>query len=189
LDNAKKVLAFGGNLGDWYGKMIEDIVTNTDLNHYEFKIFGSNASWSPQFDRFIKEKGFFHGQVSFEVLQDEMNQVDGLLLLMGFGDDNAQVERTSFKTKFLDYLTFRKPIFLWGPEYCSACRTSEEFDATARTSSDDVNEFVRLFDEVFKNEERVNELLSNSLKMYEDRFHPELIHEKLVKKMKQLQEC
>ena len=46
-----------------------------------------------------------------------------------------------------------------------------------------------VYDEVFKNEERVNELLSNSLKMYEDRFHPELIHEKLVKKMKQLQEC
>lgn len=184
--NKKKVLAFGGNLGDWYGKMIEDIISNTDLELYEFKIFGSNASWSPQFDTFIKAKGFFKGQVSFEVLQYEMTQVDGLLLLMGFGNANAQVERTSFKTKFLDYLTFRKPIFLWGPDYCSAYRTSEEFDATAKTSSEDVVDFVQLFDEVFEDEMRIQELLDNCMRMYKNRFHPQLIHKKLVNKMTQL---
>ncbi|OMP31784.1 glycosyltransferase [Mangrovimonas sp. DI 80] len=185
-ENPKKVLAFGGNLGDWYGTMIEAIISNTNLDHYDFKIFGSNASWSPEFDTFIKSKGFFKGQVPFEVLRQEMTQVDGLLLLMGFGEDIAQVERTSFKTKFLDYLTFRKPIFLWGPEYCSAYKTSEEFDATAKTASKDVKDFITLFDDVFRSPVRQQELLNNSLQMYQNRFHPDLIHGKLVTKMKAL---
>src|SRR5256885_7955894 len=33
------------------------------------------------------------------------------------------------KTKFLDYLTFQKPIIVWGPEYSSAVRAAREFDA------------------------------------------------------------
>ncbi|WP_053976076.1 glycosyltransferase [Mangrovimonas xylaniphaga] len=185
-ENAKKTLAFGGNLGDWYGTMIEAIITNSNLERYDFKVFGSNASWSAQFDVFIKQRGYFKGQVPFEVLQKEMLNVDGLLLLMGFGSDIELVERTSFKTKFLDYLTFRKPIFLWGPNYCTAYKASEEFDATAKCASENVKEFVKLFDEVLENPKRQQELLNNSLQMYQNRFHPDLIHKRLVEKMKAL---
>ncbi|MEI9864581.1 MAG: hypothetical protein WDN00_08515 [Limisphaerales bacterium] len=47
----------------------------------------------------------------------------------GFEAECAQVERTSFKTKFLDYLSNQKPILVWGPEYCSAVRVAREFDS------------------------------------------------------------
>lgn len=182
----KKTLAFGGNLGDWYGEMLEKIISHTDLDKYEFKIFGSNPSWSSKFDTFIREKNFYKGQVPFEELKEEMSKVDGLLLLMGFGTNNAQVERTSFKTKFLDYLTFQKPIFLWGPAYCSAYRTSEEFDSTARSSSENVEDFIMLFDRTFSSPDRIEILLDNCRKMYQNRFHPELIHSKLLEKIHKL---
>jgi hypothetical protein len=181
--SGRKVLAFAGNLGDWYGEMLEKVVSSTNLNHYEFKIFGSNPSWSDEFDLSVKERGFYKGQITFEQLKIEMKQVDGLLLFMGFDEKSAQVERTSFKTKFLDYLTFQRPIFLWGPTYCSAYRVAEEFDSAARCGVDDEKIFVELFDKVLTNISEIEKFQANSLKMYNSRFHPDLIHQKLVEKI------
>ncbi len=107
---SKFVAAFAGNLGNWYGKMLERLITASSgvESDVEFRIFGSNPSWSTEFDRMVKAKGIFRGHMPFEQLRQEMTAVDAALLLMGFGEDCALTERTSFKTKFLDYLCFKK---------------------------------------------------------------------------------
>ena len=38
---------------------------------------------------------------------------------MSFEKEHELFMRTSFTTKFLDYVTFGKPVLLWGPEYCT----------------------------------------------------------------------
>ena len=187
-NNQKFTFAFGGNLGDWYGRMLEALVSaawqaNSDI---QFQFFGSNASWSDEFDRLVKEKGIFHGQVPFDRLQQEMQQMDALLLLMGFDDSCAQIERTSFKTKFLDYLSFQKPILLWGPDYCSAVRIAQEFDSAEICTSPKAQDFLAIIQQVQHLSTRQQQLVNNARNMYEERFHPDKIHQKLVTKMKEL---
>ena len=180
-------LAFAGNLGDWYGRMLEALANEArDQKDLAFKFFGSNASWSPSFDAQVKAAGAYQGQVSFAQLKTEMSHVDALLLLMGFDDSCAQIERTSFKTKFLDYLSFQKPILLWGPEYCSAVAIAREFDSAEICTSPQAADFLSNILAVQANCRRQTELVANAQRMYAERFHPDKIHQVFVSSMKAL---
>src|SRR5260370_28773935 len=100
-------------------------------------MLGSKGSWSGKLDSAARTAGVYRGQAAFDRLKTYAQEADLLLLPMGFGNECAQIERTSFKTKFLDYLTYQKPIIIWGPEYCSAVRAAREFDAAECYTSPD----------------------------------------------------
>jgi len=108
------------------------------------------------------------------------------LLPMGFGDKCAQTERTSFKTKFLDYLTFQKPIVIWGPEYCSAVRVAREFDAAECYTSPDAVGCVAALQNVARSSERQKQLVANARRMYQSRFEPSQIHAVLLRECEKL---
>jgi hypothetical protein len=109
-----------------------------------------------------------------------------LLLPMGFGDECAQTERTSFKTKFLDYLTFQKPIVIWGPEYCSAVRVAREFDAAECYTSPDAAGCIATLENVARSPERQKQLVANARRMYHSRFEPSRIHAVLLRECEKL---
>ena len=186
-DRPLRVL-FGGSLGDWYGPMLETVVTECEKRflHIEFRIFGALQSWSDEFDQHAKAEGIFGGRVSFEELTKRSAEADLLILPMGFGDDCAHVERTSFKTKFLDYLSFRRPILVWGPEYCSAVRVAREFDSGECVISASPTHCAEAIHRLACDPERRTMLIANADKMYQDRFHPDKIHEGLVEKVREL---
>ena len=183
-------VAFAGNMGEWYGRMLERLASKSrrEKAAIDFRFFGSNASWSREFDAEMKRDGKFRGQIPFKELQSELSKVDALLLLMGFDNDCAQIERTSFKTKFLDYLSFQKPILLWGPEYCSAVRIAREFDSAEICTSPDETEFLTVIQSLAQNPRRQQQLVDNARRMYEDRFHPNKIHGLLVEQCLKLRE-
>jgi hypothetical protein len=152
----------------------------------EFRIFGGNPSWSAEFDSLVKARGIFRGHLPFAQLRQEMDQTDGLLLLMGFGEACALTERTSFKTKFLDYLSFKKPIMVWGPEYCSAVQYAREFDSAETCTSPDPGAFLQTITALSRSEDRRAALTKNARRMYEDRFHPDRIHAGFLAQCRQL---
>lgn len=180
--NARFVVAFAGNLGNWYGKMLEQLVSASlaARPEIEFKIFGSNPSWSADFDKMVKARGIFQGHKPFDQLRREMMTVDAVLLLMGFGVDCALTEKTSFKTKFLDYLSFKKPILVWGPEYCSAVRYAREFDSAETCTRPSPESFLETITTLSKSTERRAALVANAGRMYDDRFRPDKIHAQFV---------
>jgi glycosyltransferase involved in cell wall biosynthesis len=183
---SKFIVGFAGNLGHWYGKMLEELVTvSLDSQSIEFRIFGSNPSWSAAFDNIVRANGVYRGQVPFDELRREMAAMDAVLLPMGFGPECALTERTSFKTKFLDYLCFGKPILLWGPEYCSAVRYAREFDSAEICLSCRSADCLQSTLSLAKNQARQSALVSNARRMYEDRFHPDKIHAGFVQKMRE----
>jgi hypothetical protein len=124
--------------------------------------------------------GVFRGQVPFDQLRTHAQEADLLLLPMGFGDECAQTERTSFKTKVLDYLTFQKPIVIWGPEYCSAVRVAREFDAAECYTSPDAAGCIAALENVARSPERQKQLVANARRMYQSRFEPSRIHAVLL---------
>ncbi|MEX0330163.1 MAG: glycosyltransferase [Puniceicoccaceae bacterium] len=181
---------FGGSLGEWYGKMVEDVVVKCREHHpqVEFRIFGSMASWSSDFDNWAKDNGVYGGQVSFDRLSEEAGKADLLLLPMGFDPSVEIVERTSFKTKFLDYLSFRRPILVWGPEYCSAVRVAREFDSAECVTNPDPTACSLAIKGLAEQPDRRKRLIANAMGMYNDRFHPDKIHAGLVRKISELVE-
>ncbi len=124
--------------------------------------------------------------MTFDQLRTHAHEADLLLLPMGFGDDCAQIERTSFKTKFLDYLTFQKPIVIWGPEYCSAVRFAREFDAAECYTFPDAAGCVATVQNVARSSERQKQLVANARRMYHSRFEPSQIHAVLLRECEKL---
>ncbi|MFN5961836.1 MAG: glycosyltransferase [Verrucomicrobiota bacterium] len=176
-------VGFAGSLSEWYGRMLERLISAVRRAGIplDFRIFGSNASWSQAFDTEVKAEGIYLGHLPFEQLSEEMARVDALLLPMGFEEQAALVERTSFKTKFLDYLTYRKPIVVWGPGYCSAVRVAREFDSAAVCADEKEDSVIRMLTDLSARPERQRELVERAMRMYEDRFHPDRIHGGLVR--------
>jgi hypothetical protein len=174
-------LLYGGSLAYWYGKMLEELVTAARESgslgrEIEFVICGANAGWSSAFDHWARETGIYRGQIPFEELRKQADKADALLVLMGFGPENEQVERTSFKTKFLDYLSFERPVCVWGPSYSSAVRTAREFDSAEICESASARECLEVLLSFARNNGRFEDLVANAGKMYEARFDPERIH-------------
>jgi glycosyltransferase involved in cell wall biosynthesis len=188
LDGRPATVFFAGSLSFWYGPMLERLVLASSDSRLGFQIFGSNAhaSWSREFESAARAAGVYTGQVPFDRLKTHAQEADLLLLPMGFGDECAQTERTSFKTKFLDYLTFQKPIVIWGPEYCSAVRVAREFDAAECYTSPDAAGCVATLQNVARNSDRQKALVANARRMYQSRFEPSRIHAVLLKECEKL---
>ena len=181
-------VAFAGNMGDWYGPMLESLVTASEnvSAPINFRFYGGNPSWSEEFDLHAKESGMYCGHLPFERLRKEIQNADLLLLPMGFSEESAQVERTSFKTKFLDYLTYWRPILVWGPDYCSAVRIAREFDSAEVCVDSNPYAAVQKILELKDSTDRRCSLVHQANRMYQDRFHPEKIHAALLEKIRQL---
>ncbi|MCX6595985.1 MAG: glycosyltransferase [Acidobacteria bacterium] len=182
---------FGGSLGDWYGPMIESLVTHirdygSQQDAIRFRIFGSLQSWSGEFDAWATAAKVFGGRLPFDQLAVEAGRSDLLLLPMGFDADCAHVERTSFKTKFLDYLSFRRPILIWAPEYSSAVRVAREYDSAECVTDPAPTACAERISRLAADPSRRAQLIQNARRMYEDRFHPDTIHGGLVEKMRRL---
>jgi len=64
--------------------------------------------------------------------------------VMSFEEEHELFMRTSFTTKFLDYVAFGKPVILWGPEYCTPVRVARKHGGTAVVSTDQAEAVVSL---------------------------------------------
>jgi glycosyltransferase involved in cell wall biosynthesis len=180
------VVVFAGSLADWYGPMLERLVKAAQSCSVpvEFRFYGSNPSWSPEFDTFARSQNIYRGHLPFEQLRSAMAGADLLLLPMGFGPQCSAVERTSFKTKFLDYLSYQKPILVWGPEYCSAVRAAKEFGSAEICEQPDAAAALERLLALRQHPQRQSALVNHARKMYDDRFHPNKIHSALVGKIR-----
>ena len=120
-------LAYVGSVQNFYGRMlcalIERISATTDL---EIVVVGPNADWPAEVLDHASTNGVYLGFKSPEEAADVMASADALLVVMSFEKEHELFMRTSFTTKFLDYVVFEKPVILWGPEYCTPVRVARK---------------------------------------------------------------
>lgn len=168
---------FAGNLAHWYGKQVADVLeilqNESDLN---LKVFGSYHGWSPEFEKAQRERGAYLGFKPYEELIPDFLNADAFFLPMGFDPGAALIERTSFKTKFLDYLAFEKPILIWGPEYCSAIRAAREYGAALCVTDPDPAAVIRAMREIAQIHELRERLCQGALKAKLDKFNNEAVY-------------
>ena len=94
--------------------------------------------------------------------------------------------RTSFTTKFLDYVAFGKPVILWGPEYCTPVRVARTHGGAVVVSSDDPDAVVSLCRQI-ANDAGLNEKLSKeALHLHNTLFNPDRLQGVFVSEIEKL---
>lgn len=131
-------ILFSGNLGQWYGKAVDALHTALSAHpSIRLRICGRNGPWSGTEEAELRRAGIYLGFVDDEAYGRVLKDADALLVIMGFDEESRLIESTSFKSKMVDYLASRKPLVIWGPDYCTAVRHARsECFAEVVTSSD-----------------------------------------------------
>ena len=147
--NEKFQFLFAGNLAHWYGQQVATILEMLqNESAIGMKVFGN-----------------YHGP--------EFQNADAVFLPMGFDSAAALSERTSFKTKFLDYLAFEKPIVIWGPEYCTAIRAAREYNAAYCVTDPNPAAVIHAMREISENKELRDRLRTGSQRAKSEKFNNE----------------
>src|SRR5260370_14407250 len=125
-------VVYVGSVENFYGRMlcslIERIETTNDL---ESIVVGPNADWTKQLRARALANGSYLGFKPPDEAARVLASADALLSVMSFEKEHELFMRTSFTTKFLDYVSFGKPVILWGPEYCTPVRVAREHGGAA----------------------------------------------------------
>ena len=179
---------FAGNLAHWYGKQVANILEMlVNESAIGMRVFGNYHGWSPEFEKAQRARGAYLGFKPYEELIPEFQKADAFFLPMGFDSSAALIERTSFKTKFLDYLAFEKPILIWGPEYCTAIRAAREYDAAYCVTDPDPAAVIRAMREIAQRQDLRGRLCSGAHKAKLDKFNNEAVYLVLKSGLESLQ--
>jgi len=172
--NGKFRLVYVGSVEDVHGRMlcslIEKIEATSDL---EIIVVGPNADWpKPLLERALT-KGIYLGFMPPEGAAKVLATADALLVVMSFERKHELFTRTSFTTKFLDYVAFGKPVILWGPEYCTPVRVVRKHRGAAVVATSDPDGVVTLCRQIAA-DRALNETLSTeALHLHQTLFDPD----------------
>ena len=185
--NVKFRLVYVGAVKNFYGRMlcslIEKIEATSDL---EIIVVGPNADWPKQLLERARANGTYLGFKPPEEAAEVLASADALLSVMSFEKEHELFMRTSFTTKFLDYVSFGKPVILWGPEYCTPVRVAREHGGAAVVSVADPTAVVGLCHKIARDTELNEKLSKQALQLHRTLFNPDRLQDVFVQKITQL---
>jgi glycosyltransferase involved in cell wall biosynthesis len=150
--------------------LIKKIEATNDL---EIIVVGPNADWPKQLLERARANGIYLGFKPPEEAAEVLGSADALLSVMSFEKEHELFMRTSFTTKFLDYVSFGKPVILWGPEYCTPVRVACKHGGAAVVSTDDAGAVVSLCHQIARDTELNEKLSKQALQLHKTLFNPE----------------
>jgi glycosyltransferase involved in cell wall biosynthesis len=185
--NGKFRLVYVGSVENFYGRMlcalIKKIEATTDV---EIIVVGPNADWPKQLLERARANGTYLGFKPPEEAAEVLASADALLSVMSFEKEHELFMRTSFTTKFLDYVAFGKPVILWGPEYCTPVRVAREHGGAAVVSAADATAVVCLCHRIARDTELNEKLSKQALQLHQTLFNPDRLQDVFVQKITEL---
>lgn len=185
--NVKFRLVYVGSVENFYGRMIcsliEKIEQTSDL---EIIVVGPNADWPSEFLQRTKAKGIYLGFKPPEEAAAVLAGADALLVVMSFEKEHELFMRTSFTTKFLDYVGFGKPIVLWGPEYCTPVRVAHEDGGAIAVNEKSPKAVVAACREIVRNLALRERLAQDALLLHQTLFNPDRLQGIFVTEIERL---
>ena len=180
-------LVYVGSVQDFYGRMlcslIEKIEATKDL---EILVVGPHADWPVEILKRAKANGTYLGFKSPEEAAGVMAGADALLVAMSFESEHELFMRTSFTTKFLDYVAFGKPVILWGPEYCTPVRVVRNHGGAAVICTNDAQAVVVLCRNIAADTALNERLSKEALHLHHTLFNPDRLQEIFVSEIEKL---
>ena len=180
-------VVYVGSVENFYGRMlcslIEKIEATSDL---EIIVVGPNADWPKPLVERARANGTYLGFKPPEEAAEVLASADALLSVMSFDREHELFMRTSFTTKFLDYVSFGKPVVLWGPEYCTPVRLAREHGGAAVVSAADATAVVCLCRKIARDTELNEKLSKQALQLHQTLFNPDRLQEIFVSEIEKL---
>src|SRR6478609_7409777 len=177
-------LVYVGSVENFYGRMlcslIERIEATSDL---EIIVVGPNADWPKQLRDRALANGTYLGFKPPEEAARVLASADALLSVMSFEKEHELFMRTSFTTKFLDYVSFGKPVILWGPEYCTPVRLARKHGGAAVISKSDADGVVALSRQIAADSALSGKLSDEALQLHQTLFNPDRLQDIFVQKI------
>ena len=185
--NGKFRLVYVGAVRDFYGRMLCSLIEKIEAtNDVEIIVIGPGADWPKQTLQRARASGSYLGFKPPPEAAEALASADALLVVMSFEKEHDLFMRTSFTTKFLDYVAFGKPVILWGPEYCTPVRVARKHGGAAVVSSSDAGAVVSLCRQI-ATDPALNEKLSNeALRLHQTLFNPDRLQDIFVRKITEL---
>lgn len=180
-------LVYVGSVENFYGRMLCSLIEKIEItSDLEIIVVGPNADWPPPILQRAKANGIYLGFKPPEEAAAVLAGADALLAVMSFEREYELFMRTSFTTKFLDYVAFGKPVILWGPEYCGPVRVARKHGGAAAVSTDDVGAVISLCRQIGGDTALSNELSKQALQLHETLFNPDRLQSIFVGEIEKL---
>jgi glycosyltransferase involved in cell wall biosynthesis len=180
-------LVYVGSVENFYGRMlcslIEKIETTEDL---EIVVVGPNADWPPEILQRAKANGIYLGFKAPDEAAGVMASADVLLVVMSFESEHELFMRTSFTTKFLDYVAFGKPVILWGPDYCTPARVARKNGGAVVVNDDDPRAIVSTCRRIAEDGAWRKQLSDEATRLHQTLFNPERLQAIFVDEIEKL---
>lgn len=180
-------LVYVGSVQNFYGRMlcalIERIGATNDL---EIVVVGPNADWSEEVLDRAKANRVYLGFKSPEEAADVMSSADALLVVMSFEKEHELFMRTSFTTKFLDYVAFEKPVILWGPEYCTPVRVARKHGGAMVVTQNDPEAIISACRLIAYDAACSEQLSQQARQLHRTIFDPERLQKIFVSEIEKL---
>src|SRR5262249_13786767 len=125
-------------------------------------------------------KGIYLGFMPPEGAAKVLATADALLVVMSFERKYELFTRTSFTTKFLDYVAFGKPVILWGPEYCTPVRVARKHGGAMVVNENDPNAIVKTCRQLADDAARREQLSQEANRLHQTLFNPDRLQKTFV---------
>lgn len=180
-------VAYVGSVDSFYGRMLcslmEQIEATSDL---EILVVGPNADWPKPLLERARARHIYLGFRPPEEAAKVLAGADALLSVMSFEREHELFMRTSFTTKFLDYVTFGKPVILWGPEYCGPVRVARKHGGAAVISTNDPGAVISLCRQIARDITLSEKLSKEALQLHQTLFNPDRLQAIFVGEIEKL---
>lgn len=180
-------LAYVGSVRGGYGRMLGALIKATESrSELDLVIAGPDADWPAEVLESAKRRNIYRGFVRPEEAALILADADALLVVMSFDEDQELFMRTSFTTKFLDYVAFAKPVILWGPDYCSPMRVIAEEGGALPVNSPEAGALIAALDSLRQDPRLQARLSAEAAGLHRDRFNPARLQDVLVSEIERL---
>ena len=180
-------VVYVGSVQNFYGRMlcslIEQIERTSDL---EIIVVGPAADWPKQLLERARTSGTYLGFRPPEEAAEVLASADALLVVMSFEKEHELFMRTSFTTKFLDYVAFGKPVILWGPDYCTPFRLAREHGGAVAVDQNDAGAIVSVGRQIAGNTAWRDQLSQEARRLHQTLFNPDRLQKIFVGEIEKL---
>jgi hypothetical protein len=184
-------IIYAGNCYGAYGRMLLRLAESVKKHqHIHLRIFAAGNDWTGEKIQEMTEAGIYQGFKPFNQLKDELKQADAFLTVMSFEKEEEVFIRTSFTTKWLDYVPYGKPVFVWSPEYSTACTFAKKYQSGIPVIQDDPEVLLKVISETASNPTAWFSACEGSRRVAETVLNAEQIHHLFVERVTNVcQEC
>lgn len=185
--NGKFRLVYVGSVENFYGRMICSLLELLrEHPGMEFIVVGPNADWPQEILDQARANGTYLGFKPPEDAAKVLAGADALLVVMSFEEKYKLFMRTSFTTKFLDYVAFGKPVILWGPEYCTPVRVARKHGGAMVIESPDASAVVAGCQRIAESSILRQQLSDEARQLHATLFNPDRLQNIFVTEMEKL---